>query len=121
MTPKLIEIMEGEQERDLKAITEAVAKAQQKIASISPDLKADVAKEQVRAMREATMTELSARLNAIRERSQRAKAGEHLLTREAILRKARFSESASEDAVIRTALFATLSRTPTGALVRHLE
>jgi hypothetical protein len=65
--------------------------------------------------------ELVARRNALLERAQLAKAGQHQVSREALLRKSRFSDNAAEDAAIRTARLMTLSRTPTVALASYLE
>src|SRR5829696_4082150 len=122
MNPKQIEALEADQARDLRAIEDAVTKAQQKLAAINREhLKADVVQEQERAIREGTANELAARRNAMLQRAERAKAGQHLVSREALLRRARFHEDAGTDAAIRTAKFAVLSRTPTGALVQHLE
>src|SRR5829696_491837 len=122
MNPKQIEALEADQARDLRAIEDAVTKAQQKLAAINREhLKADVVQEQERAIREGTANELAARRNAMLERAERAKAGQHLVSREALLRRARFDEDAAVDATIRSARFMTLSKTPTVALLSYLE
>src|SRR5688572_18224575 len=122
MTPKQLEALEAEQTRDFKAVESAVTKAQQQLASINREhLKADIVQQQEAAIREAAAGELAARRSKMLARAELARSGQHQVSREALLRKSRFSENAAEDAAIRTARLMTLARTPTVALVSYLE
>jgi hypothetical protein len=122
MNLKQLEALEREQETDSKDVESAVAKAQQQIAAINREhLRAEVVREQERGIREAASAELAARRAKMLERAELAKAGQHQVSREALLRRARFSEDPAADAAIRSARFMTLSKTPTVALLAYLE
>jgi hypothetical protein len=113
--------LEREQERDQAAIAEVVKAAEQKLAAISPDLRAEVANEKRRAIREQTLQQVAARRNGMIARAEQARTALPSYTPEAIRRNARFADDRATDASIRSARFATLSRTSTPELLAHLQ
>jgi hypothetical protein len=113
--------LEREQERDQAASAEVVKAAEQKLAAISPDLRAEVANEKRRAIREQALQQVAPRRNAMIARAEQARAALPRYTVEAILRNARFADDPVADASIRSAKFQTLVRAPTPALQSYLE
>jgi len=63
MDERQLEALEKEQERDHKAVTEAIATAEKRIAGLNPDLKPDILAEQARQIREQTLKDTAERRN----------------------------------------------------------
>src|SRR5215218_8018657 len=113
MDERQLEALEKEQERDHKAVTEAIATAEKRIAGLNPDLKPDILAEQARQIREQTLKDTAERRNRMVDRGALAQQLLPQHTPESYRRCARFHDDPVTDATARAAKFAVLSRTST--------
>src|SRR5215218_5550403 len=90
MDERQLEALEKEQERDHKAVTEAIATAEKRIAGLNPDLKPDILAEQARQIREQTLKDTAERRNRMVDRGALAPP-QH--TVESYRRRARFHDN----------------------------
>src|SRR5829696_3660250 len=121
MDPKQLEALENEQERDHKTVTEAIAAAEKRIASLNPDLKPDILAEQARQIREQALKDTAERRNRMVDRGALAQQSLPHHTAESYRRRARFHDDPVTDATMRVAKQGTLSRTSTPELLAHLQ
>ena len=68
MDERQLKALEAEQETDHKHVTEAIAAAEKRIASLNPDLKPDILAEQAKAIREETLKQTAERRNRMVDR-----------------------------------------------------
>jgi hypothetical protein len=121
MSVEILTKAEAEQEAELTALNSAIAMAEADLRKISDDLKPEVAAERRAAILKAAQTASQARLEAMDKRAEQVIPLARKLTPEALRRTARFDPNPATDAAMRTNTIATLARTPTPALLEHLQ
>jgi hypothetical protein len=105
----------------LKKMQAAIKAGHEKIAAVDQDLKPDVRRARMDAVRAAVSGTLGELLRDIHVRRDEAKADLPKVNQAAARRRAKFANDPSADALQRLALFETLKRAPTSALVEYLK